>query len=130
MIDKVGSLTIRDGRVLLCRKARGTHLLILPGGKREAGETSLTCLDRELEEELGVHAVLPELLGTYTSAAADAGLFVRIELYRTELSAEPKAQSEIAELVWFGAGDDEALLSPSLSHVIFPDLRARCILEF
>ena len=130
MIDKVGSLTIRDGRVLLCRKAKGTQLLILPGGKREDGEASLVCLNRELQEELGVSAESPELLGVYTSAAADPGQFVRIELYRAELSSEPKAQAEIAELVWFGSGDDEALLSPSLSQVIFPDLRSRGILEF
>ena len=34
MIDKVGLLTIRDGRVLLCRKKRGTSLLILPGDRK------------------------------------------------------------------------------------------------
>ena len=87
MIDKVGLLTIRDGRVLLCRKKRGTSLLILPGGKREAGESSLECLARELREELGdVVAVAPELVGVYMHAAAGAkGKIVRIELYRAEL---------------------------------------------
>jgi 8-oxo-dGTP diphosphatase len=66
MIDKVGLLLIRDKKVLLCRKKRGTSLLILPGGKREAGETSLECLARELREELGdVVAVSPELIDVY-----------------------------------------------------------------
>jgi 8-oxo-dGTP diphosphatase len=130
MIDKVGLLLIRNGEVLLCRKKRGTALLILPGGKRETGESSLGCLARELREELGdVRAASPELTGVYTHAAAgDAGKIVRIELYRAELEGEARAQSEIAELVWFGAGDDRTLLAPSLRELIFPDLIARAIL--
>jgi 8-oxo-dGTP diphosphatase len=131
MIDKVGLLTIRDGRVLLCRKKRGTSLLILPGGKREAGESSLECLARELREELGdVTAVSPELVGVYTHEAAGESLkIVRIELYRAELSGEARAESEIGELVWFGAADDWARLAPSLTEKIFPDLIARGILR-
>jgi 8-oxo-dGTP diphosphatase len=130
MIDKVGLLTIRDGRVLLCRKKRGTSLLILPGGKRELGESSLECLARELREELGdVTAVAPELLGVYTHAAADKGKIVRIELYRAELTGEARAESEIGELVWFGAADDWSRLAPSLKDAIFPDLILRGILS-
>jgi 8-oxo-dGTP diphosphatase len=132
MIDKVGLLTIRDGRVLLCRKKRGTQLLILPGGKREFGESSLECLARELREELGdVAAVSPEMVGVYTHAAAsETGKIVRIELYRAELAGEAGAQSEIAELVWFGVGDDWAALAPSLAETVFPDLIARGIITW
>jgi 8-oxo-dGTP pyrophosphatase MutT (NUDIX family) len=131
MIDKVGLLTIRDGRVLLCRKKRGTPLLILPGGKRDLGESSLACLARELREELGdVTAVSPDLVDVYLCAAAGTeGKTVRIELYRAEFTGEARAQSEIAELVWFGAGDDWAGLAPSLAEVIFPDLIVRGILK-
>jgi len=132
MIDKVGLLLIRDAKVLLCRKTRGTHLLILPGGKREAGESSLECLTRELREELGdVRAVSPDFIGVYLYAGAGGeGKMVRIELYRAELEGEARAQAEIGELVWFGAGDDRALLAPSLREMIFPDLIARGILTW
>ena len=130
MIEKSGLLFVRDGKVLLCRKKRGTSLLILPGGKREAGESPIECLTRELREELGdVEAVAPELVGTYEHEAAGAnGKIVRIELYRAELTGDARAQSEIAELIWFGAEDDRALLAPSLSALIFPDLGKRGIL--
>jgi 8-oxo-dGTP diphosphatase len=132
MIDKVGLLTIRDGRVLLCRKKRGTQLLILPGGKREAGESSLECLDRELREELGdVSTISRELVGVYThQAAGEPEKQVRIELYSAGLTGEACAQSEIAELIWFGAGDDWTLLAPSLAEAIFPDLCSRGIITF
>jgi 8-oxo-dGTP diphosphatase len=132
MIDKVGLLLIRDGKVLLCRKKSGIHLLILPGGKREAGESSLECLSRELREELGdVRAVSHDFIGVYVHAAAGGeGKTVRIELYRAELEGEARAQSEIGELVWFGAGDDWALSAPSLAEMIFPDLIARGILTW
>ncbi|HVO97361.1 MAG TPA: NUDIX domain-containing protein [Bryobacteraceae bacterium] len=132
MIDKVGLLTIRDGKVLLCRKRRGTQLLILPGGKREAGESSLECLARELHEELGeVQAVAPALVGVYThEAAGEFGKKVRIELYRAELAGDARAQSEIGELVWFGADGDWATLAPSLSEAVFPDLIERGILAW
>jgi 8-oxo-dGTP diphosphatase len=132
MIDKVGLLTIRDNKVLLCRKKRGTPLLILPGGKREAGESSLECLARELREELGdVTAVSPELIGVYTHAAAgDPEKILRIELYRAGLTGEPHAESEIGELVWFGPEDDRAMLAPSLAELILPDLIAHGLLTW
>ena len=41
MIRKIGLLVVRDNRILLCRKSRGTSLLILPGGKAE-GDGNVT----------------------------------------------------------------------------------------
>ena len=47
----------RDGRVLITRRPEGKHLPGLwefPGGKQETGETLEACLEREMEEELGL----------------------------------------------------------------------------
>ena len=131
--DKVGLFTVRDGRVLLCRKKHTTSLLILPGGCREPDESSEQCLLRELREELGhvkVHGL--EYLGVYRDVAAgfETTKFVEIELYRGDLEGIPKAQAEIKELIWFGADDDPAALSPSIRNKIFPDLAARGLLPW
>lgn len=126
---KAGLLCVRDGRVLLCRKKHTTSLLILPGGVIEPGETAAQCLSREIAEELsGVQlgAVVP--VGIYESAAAVPGKTVRVELFAGELAGEPRAASEIKELIWFGADGDEAELAPSLRDVIFPDLVRRGLL--
>jgi hypothetical protein len=83
-----------------------------------------------MREELGdVEAVAPELVGVYThQAAGQPEKQVRIELFRAGLTGEPRAHSEIGELVWFSAGDDWSALAPSLSKAIFPDLVARRLL--
>jgi 8-oxo-dGTP diphosphatase len=131
--DKVGLLAVRDEKILLCRKKHTTSLLILPGGCREPGESAIDCLSREVREELGdvvVSAV--ELVGVYTDRAAGPETAqpktVRIELYRADLTGEPVARSEIAELIWFGERDDRLQLAPSIAHKILPDLLARGIL--
>ena len=130
--QKVGLLAVQGDRILLCRKSRGTNLLILPGGCYEPGETAEMCLDREIREELGdVSVSALEYLGTYRdSAAGDLSRIVQIELYRGNLIGTPTPQSEIAELIWFGPADDRSQLSPSIARKILPDLQQRRILNW
>lgn len=130
-IHKAGLVYVNDGRMLLCRKKRSTSLLILPGGKLEAGETVEECLRRECREELGdVEIANLTHLGAYESpAAGDEGKIVRIELFAGDLKGTPIAHSEIGELVWFRPGDDPRLLAPSLRNVILPDLLRRGVLD-
>jgi 8-oxo-dGTP diphosphatase len=131
-IHKVGLLAIRGGRILLCRKKRGTPLLILPGGKKEPGESSLECLEREVREELGgVRLERIERIGVYRDRAAPPqSRTIEIELYRAELLGEPAPHNEIAGLVWFGETDGRSQLAPSIANTILPDLLARGILPW
>lgn len=82
----------RDGRFLLARRLKGTHLEGLwefPGGKCEPAETHEDCLTRELLEELGVAATIgPELIvidHVYPERT------VRLHFRRCELADEPQA---------------------------------------
>ncbi len=56
---------VRDGHILLIRKKRGLGAGKIngPGGRIEAGETSLEAAVRETREELGIVPVSPELRG-------------------------------------------------------------------
>jgi 8-oxo-dGTP diphosphatase len=53
-------LFIEGGKILIARRAEGQSLAgfwEFPGGKLEAGETILQCLEREIREEFGVACV-------------------------------------------------------------------------
>jgi len=62
VIEVAAGLIRCDGRYLIARRKPGVHLAGLwefPGGKREADESLMECLQRELFEELGIRVDLP-----------------------------------------------------------------------
>ncbi len=123
-IFKYGLIIEKNKKILLCRK-HGHTLFILPGGKPEKDEDAITCLSREITEELGcrLQKESVKFLGTFADVAAhEPNTEVRIGLYSGEIIGTPKPCSEIAELRWFAADDDYALLSPILKNKIMPFL--------
>lgn len=57
VIEVAAGLVFRDGHLLITQRYPDAHLGGLwefPGGKREPDETFAQCLERELQEELGI----------------------------------------------------------------------------
>jgi 8-oxo-dGTP diphosphatase len=83
----------RDGYLLVTRRLEGTHLegfWEFPGGKCERGESLQACLRRELQEELGVDAIIGgELLST-THAYPERK--VELHFFTVAITGEPVAQ--------------------------------------
>ncbi|KLK92159.1 NUDIX hydrolase [Microvirga vignae] len=88
--------------MLLVRK-HGTGSFIQPGGKREANESDLTTLTREIREELGCTLVPDSIqpLGTFEAPAAnEPGKWVRASVYKVRVTGQIACGAEIAELIW------------------------------
>jgi 8-oxo-dGTP diphosphatase len=61
MRQVVAALILRDGKVLICQRTSHQPMPLkweFPGGKIEPGEQPKAALERELEEELGIRAVI------------------------------------------------------------------------
>ena len=99
VINIVAALVRDDyGRVLLVRK-RGTEAFMQPGGKRDAGESDVAALSRELIEELGCHVTENSArgLGVFECAAAnEPGFRVRAAVYAVDIEAlsSPRPRSK------------------------------------
>jgi 8-oxo-dGTP diphosphatase len=91
-----------DGRVLLVRK-RGTAVFMQPGGKRDAGESDVVALAREIVEELGcrVRENSARPLGVFDCQAAnEQGFQVRAAVYAVDVEGAIAPRAEIDEMVW------------------------------
>jgi len=109
----VAAVIEKDGKVLVARRKPGLvagGLWEFPGGKLETGETPERCLERELEEELGVSARAGDLLCSVPFASTLTAF--ELLVYRTELLSDSFKLTDHDEIRWQAPGDmDEALFS-------------------
>jgi len=117
-----------DGRVLLVRK-RGTAAFMQPGGKRDAGESDVAALSREIVEELGCRVMADSArpLGVFDCVAAnEPGFQVCAAVYAVDVEGVIKPQAEIDQVVWV---DPRALpdlqFAPLTRDHVLPLARAR-----
>jgi 8-oxo-dGTP pyrophosphatase MutT (NUDIX family) len=107
-VDKVAWVLVRAGRLLVARN-RGRELFYLPGGRREAGESDTDALVREIREELGVRILSTTMrpVAEVTAPRDGAPGLVRMRCYTAAHEGEPAPASEIVELAWVTADDDD-----------------------
>ena len=106
MITVAAAIIKRNDEILLTRRKPDAHLGNMwefPGGKVEPGESLIAALQRELREELGIHAeVQDEYYATihrYPAKTVDLHFFnCRI------IDGEPQA-IEVAEFRWVKPAD-------------------------
>ena len=109
----VAAVIERDGKVLVARRKPGLTaggLWEFPGGKLEEGEAAEQCLERELEEELGVRT----RVGDFLCSVPFSGALMTFELlvFRTELLTDAFRLTDHDELRWLEpAKMDESIFS-------------------
>ena len=109
----VAAVIERDGKILVARRKPGLvagGMWEFPGGKLEDGETAEKCLERELEEELGV----PSRVGKLLCSVPFKGTLAAFELlvFRADLLSDSFKLTDHDEIRWQAPGDmDEALFS-------------------
>ena len=130
VIDKVAYLYLKDRKILSTR-SKGKDKYYIPGGKREAGETDIETLVREVKEELSVDIVesSAKFYGVFEAQAhgKDEGVIVKMTCYTADYIGELKADSEIAEIVWLTMADIESV-SP-VDKLICADLNQKGLLK-
>lgn len=95
-------LFVRDGDdILLIRKKRGLGAGKIngPGGRLEPGESLMQCAIRETQEELGVTAVDPELMGRHQFQFSD-GYALEVFVYCTRHYTGTAVETDEAIPLW------------------------------
>ena len=109
VIDKLAWLHIKDRKVLFARSAREPEKFYTVGGKREAGESDVEALVREVAEEANVSLILDTIshLHSFEGPAHGHGedTVLKMACYMADYEGELMPSSEIAELMWLGSGD-------------------------
>lgn len=102
MIDKVAGVIVKNKKLLVVRKRTKENYqeFIIPGGKREIGETDIDTLKRELKEELLVDVVNAEYMGTYHDIAVFEKVPITVHTYIVQIQGEILCNSEIKEYIW------------------------------
>lgn len=100
------AVVLRDGQVLTARQ-RGKKWHFLPGGHVEGGEAVEPALARELQEELGLQAIVKDFIGIVEHAYQEDGArhhelnFV----FEVDLgNATPTSQEDHLEFTWVPLG--------------------------
>lgn len=111
VINVVGAVLIRDGKVLCARRGPGRSLAYFwefPGGKLEADETPVEALSRELKEELKIEVVIEPEVFEDASYTYDFGT-VHMKTLICHLKSGEPVLTEHVDLKWLAPSELEKL---------------------
>lgn len=127
IIHKVALAHFKDKKVIMVRSAKNDEVFYMLGGKPEADETDLECLQREVKEEIDVEIVKDTLKFLHEFQGPAHGkdnTIVKLRLYSGEITGNPQPSNEIAEVQYFDTNVDRKHLGV-LSIEMLSWLRAR-----
>ena len=108
----VSAAIIRDGKVLIVRRARppAGGLYTLPGGGVEVGETLVEAVMREVREETALEVEPVGIAGYREAIGRDAGgrverHYVILPFAARWLAGEPVLNEELSEAMWLDPPD-------------------------
>jgi 8-oxo-dGTP diphosphatase len=88
----VAAIIFREGKILICQRTEDQTMPLkweFPGGKVEQDEDLKDALHRELEEELGIDAVIGRKIAaiqhTYANGASLELYFYRVDQFKNEI---------------------------------------------
>ena len=114
---KVRGVIILENKLFIVKHI-GTGYMALPGGHLEYGEDVITCLKRELVEELGVIPEIGRLLYINTfiekkNNTEYVEFFFEVKNGKDYLNIDELERThahELAEILWISPGDDISIL--------------------
>jgi 8-oxo-dGTP diphosphatase len=106
----VGAVCVRDGRVLLVRRARGAAVgtWALPGGRVECGESLADAVAREVREETGLDVDVGALCGIAERHLAEHH-YVILDYWATAAAGDAVAGDDADDVCWASRADLDAL---------------------
>jgi 8-oxo-dGTP diphosphatase len=130
IIEKLAWIEIANKSILSTRSF-GREKFYIPGGKRENNETDKEALVREIKEELTVELIESSIkfIGIFEAQADNqkSGTIVKMICYTGKYIGELKASSEIEEIIWLNA-DDENKIS-EVDKLIFKWLKSQDLIS-
>ncbi|WP_072739006.1 NUDIX hydrolase [Rhodococcus triatomae] len=133
-VIRTAALAHVRGRRLLQARSQGKTAFYMAGGKIDPGEDAEQALHREIREELdaGIVPGTLERLGVFEAPAFGhrPGTALHMTCFTAELTSEPRATSEIAELRYFTLDEYAAMpeVAPG-SLLVFRRLRALGLID-
>jgi 8-oxo-dGTP diphosphatase len=113
---------INQGKVLLTQRKPGTHQALsweFPGGKVEQGEDPRDALARELKEEIGILAVVGDVIDVTFHRYPDRSVLIVFYAVSLAPSSDAPQPVDIADMHWTAGHElGEMHLSPADRAVV------------